>query len=277
MTDVPPAGDAGEPEPPGPSAEPRKPRKVFLLIGVVLAVVLGIFLFTGLGTSDGSTGSGSGGGGGAPGRGDPVPSFTKPNVGPTGGSQVSVSAGGTGGQPLVLLFFGNWCPSCHQELPPLAAAVRSQEQAGGALSRIKVVGVDSEDKVGAAKSFIHTAGVNFPVAYDFDTSVTSGLFFFDGDPYAVFVNADGTINKIVRGRRARAHSQRNVSAAATGAATAHTASTIQDSVGTVAPLPRLAWSALESAAAGSSLAKSASPLPSLPIGTIMPPRSSRIR
>ncbi len=50
-----------------------------------------------------------------------------------------------------------------------------------------------------AKSFIHTAGVHFPVAYDFDTGVTSGLFYFTGDPYAVFVNGDGTIAKIVAG------------------------------------------------------------------------------
>jgi thiol-disulfide isomerase/thioredoxin len=169
----------------------------------VLAVVIGIFLFTSLGTSNGSTGvgsgSGSGGGGGAPEAGSAVPTFSRTNVGPTGGSQVAVSPGGTDGRPTVLLFFGNWCPSCHQELPPLAAAVRSQDEAGGALSDIRVVGVDSEDKVSAAKGFIHTAGVTFPVAYDYDTSVTSGLFYFTGDPYAVFVKANGKIAQIVRG------------------------------------------------------------------------------
>jgi peroxiredoxin len=81
----------------------------------------------------------------------------------------------------------------------LAAAVRRQDNAGGALARIKVIGVDSEDSTSSARSFIHSAGVTFPVAYDPDVSVTSGLFAFDGDPYAVFVNGDGTIAKIVRG------------------------------------------------------------------------------
>jgi thiol-disulfide isomerase/thioredoxin len=203
-TDGSPAGEQGAAGP----AEPRKPRKIFLVVGLVLAVVLAIFLFTGLGTSDGSTGGGSGsgsggggggGGGGAPEAGSAVPTFSRTNVGPTGGSEVSVSAGGTDGRPTVLLFFGNWCPSCHQELPPLAAAVRSQDAAGGALSDIRVVGVDSEDKVSAAKGFIHSAGVTFPVAYDYDTSVTSGLFYFTGDPYAVFVKSDGKIAQIVRG------------------------------------------------------------------------------
>lgn len=99
----------------------------------------------------------------------------------------------------MLLFFGNWCPSCHQELPPLAAAVRSQAAAGGALAGIRVVGVDSEDTVGNAKSFIHSSGVSFPVAYDPNVDITSGLFYFTGDPYAVFVRADGTIDRIVRG------------------------------------------------------------------------------
>jgi peroxiredoxin len=125
-----------------------------------------------------------------------VPSFSRQNIGPSGPARVSVPTDGT---PSVLLFFGNWCPSCHQELPPLAAAVRRQDQAGGALSRIRVIGVDSEDTVSNARSFIHAAGVSFPVAYDPDVTVTSGLFYFEGDPYAVFVTGNGTISKIVRG------------------------------------------------------------------------------
>jgi hypothetical protein len=81
----------------------------------------------------------------------------------------------------------------------LAAAVRAEDQAGGRLSRIRVIGVDSEDSTGSAKSFIQSAGVTFPVAADPDITVTSGLFSFEGDPYAVFVKGDGTIAKIVRG------------------------------------------------------------------------------
>jgi peroxiredoxin len=168
-----------------------------LVVGIVLAVIIGIFLFTSLGTSNGSGTTGSGGGS-APSVGDPVPSFTSQNLGPVGGPSVSMSAR-RGGQPTVILFFGNWCPSCHQELPGLAAAVRSQDGAGGALAGVRVVGVDSEDTVGNAKSFIHASGVTFPVAYDPDVSITSGLFFFTGDPYAVFVRGNGTIARIVRG------------------------------------------------------------------------------
>jgi thiol-disulfide isomerase/thioredoxin len=172
----------------------RQPRKRFIFIGLAIGVLIIVLvgLTTSFGTSPSSTST--------PHEGGPVPSFTRQNVGPSGPSQVSVpSDGGGNGHPAVLLFFGNWCPSCHQELPPLAAAVRRQDQAGGALAKIRVIGVDSEDSMSSARSFIHSAGVTFPVAYDPDVSITSGLFAFDGDPYAVFVKGDGTIAEIVRG------------------------------------------------------------------------------
>jgi peroxiredoxin len=201
MTDAPPPDPTA---PPGPEAETaagagappvvRKPRKRFILIGlgIGLLIILLIGLLTSIGTSSSTTG--------APREGGPVPSFSGDNLGPTGSSQISVPAdGGGNGTPVVLLFFGAWCSSCHAELPPLAAAVRKQEQAHGALSRIHVIGVDSFDKASTAKSFIHAAGVTFPVASDPGAGITSGLFYFDGDPYAVFVNGDGTIAKIVRG------------------------------------------------------------------------------
>ena len=183
------------PAPPAPTSGPatvRQPRKRFIFIGLGIGVV--IILIIGLTTSFGTSPSTP------PQTGGPVPSFSRQNFGPAGASQVSVPAdGGSNGTPAVLLFFGNWCPSCHEELPPLAAAVRAQDEAGGALAKIKVIGVDSEDTPNGAKSFIKSAGVTFPVAFDPDASVVSGLFYFRGDPYAVFVRGDGTIDKIVRG------------------------------------------------------------------------------
>ncbi len=198
--------DASPPDPDGPGAPEtaappadtvappasRKPRKIFLLVGVVLAVALGIGLFTGIGTSQ-STNQ-------APHVGGPVPAFTAVNVGPVGHAQVSVPAdGGGSGVPAVLLFFGAWCTACHQELPPLTAVVQQQQKAGGALSRIHVIGIDSEDGASTARQFVHLEGVHFPVALDSDANITSGIFYFDGDPYAVFVRSNGTISKIVTG------------------------------------------------------------------------------
>jgi cytochrome c biogenesis protein CcmG, thiol:disulfide interchange protein DsbE len=183
---------SAEPETPADPPAPRKPRKVFLLVGVILAAALGVGLFTSVGTRDTPTS-------GPPHDGGKVPSFSGRNL--NGPGTVSVSDSGTGGVPEVLLFFGNWCPACHQELPPLAAAVRKQVTAGGSLAKVRVVGVDSEDTVAAADGFIHSSGVTFPVAYDRELGITSGLFYFRGDPDAVFVNGDGTIARIVRGEQ----------------------------------------------------------------------------
>jgi cytochrome c biogenesis protein CcmG, thiol:disulfide interchange protein DsbE len=182
--------------PPAAVAPARKPRKRFILIGtgIGLVLVLGVGLFTSFGAGKSSNG---GGGGSAPGPGDPVPSFSATNIGPSGASRVVVPvAGGDNGAPTVLLFFGAWCPACHGELPPLAAAVRAQDKAGGALSHVRVIGVDSEDRLPTARSFIDGAGVTFPVAYDPDLTITEGDFYFVGDPHAVFVKADGEISEI---------------------------------------------------------------------------------
>jgi peroxiredoxin len=194
MTDAVPAPPAAPDPVPG-AGPRRKPRKVFILCGFVigLAIVVLLGLFTDLGTKGGSTG-------GAPHQGSPVPAFSAENIGPAGPDKVVVSAdGGGSGTPAVLLFFGNWCADCHQELPPLAAAVHAQRAAHGALSRIRVIGVDSEDSRSSARSFIKSAGVTFPVAYDPNTSILSDAFYFEGDPNAVFVRGDGTIVRIVRG------------------------------------------------------------------------------
>jgi thiol-disulfide isomerase/thioredoxin len=176
--------------PPGPPAAARKPRRIFLLVGVVVAAALGIGLFTSIGAPKKS---------GVPQPGDQVPSFTAARVNGAGTVRVNAKVGRSD-RPTVLLFFGQWCSICRTELPSLAATVRSQDAAGGPLARIRVVGVDSEDPLSVAQSFVASSGVTFPVAYDQDAAIMNGKFFFDGDPYAVFVNGNGIIDKVIPSR-----------------------------------------------------------------------------
>ena len=137
---------------PTPAVSPRKPRKIFLVVGLVVAAALGVGLFTSLGTNKNS---------GPPHQGGPVPSFSAPRL--NGSGTVAVPAdGGGGGTPAVLLFFGNWCPQCHAELPPLAPAVREQDLAGGALAKVRVIGVDSDHKQSVGEAFVKSAGVGIP-------------------------------------------------------------------------------------------------------------------
>jgi thiol-disulfide isomerase/thioredoxin len=178
--------------PPGSAAAatvPRKPRKIFLVVGLVLAAALGVGLFTSIGSKKNT---------GAPHQGGPVPSFSAARLNGPGTVEVP-SDGGGGGTPAVLLFFGDWCSSCHAEMPPLAAAAQRQQQGGGDLAKVHVIGVDSEDSRSAGEAFVKASGIEFPVARDPQIAITSGDFYFDGDPYAVFVKGDGSISAIVPG------------------------------------------------------------------------------
>ena len=178
------------PEPDAPAGRPPRsprPRKIFLLVGTVLAAALAVGLFTGVGTHPS-----------APGRpqvGDRAPDFSLARL--RGSGTVGTPAdGGGNGTPAVLLFFGNWCPECHAELPKLAAAVRTRQRRGGPLARVKVIGVDGLDKLGAARAFASSSGVTFPVGFDPVAQVTNGLYSFPGDPAAVFIGRDGRITAI---------------------------------------------------------------------------------
>jgi peroxiredoxin len=99
-------------------------------------------------------------------------------------------------RPVVLLFMGDWCTICHSELPPLAAKIRAQQKGHGALSRIAVIGVDSEDTLSDAQNFVKTSGVTFPVGDDSTAHVMNALYGFEGDPYAVFIEGSGKIMAI---------------------------------------------------------------------------------
>jgi cytochrome c biogenesis protein CcmG, thiol:disulfide interchange protein DsbE len=170
-------------EPPAPPL-PRRPRLGFLVAGVMVAVVLGIGLFSSLGTPKSVV----------PVVGQAAPSFTLGRLG--GGARIAVPAdGGGGGKPVVLVFFASWCAPCQTEIPNIAAVYRHQPAAG----RVRIIGIDGNDPTSKALAFVHRSGVTFPVAVDSQYSVTNGLYYFTGDPDAVFVNGDGTIAHIVRG------------------------------------------------------------------------------
>jgi thiol-disulfide isomerase/thioredoxin len=180
------AGGVGAPTGAQPPAQPRRPRRIFLVVGLVLAVGLAIGLFTGVGTHSS---------GGRPGAGSAAPTFSVPRLG--GGASVGVPIDGGGhGRPAVLLFFASWCVPCQKEIPALAATYRRQQAEHTRLARVALVGVDGDDGTADAKTFVHHAGVTFPVGVDHRYTVTEGLFYFTGLPEAVFVNGDGSIAAI---------------------------------------------------------------------------------
>ncbi len=157
---------------------------LFLGIGIVVAALLGVGLFTSRGSSNGSSGR--------PQAGDPVPTFSLASL--EGGAGVGIPTdGGGNGTPAVLLFFASWCVPCQTEIPGIAHVYSQEHGIRSRLAAVRLVGVDGSDPPSSALAFVQRSGVSFPVGRDGDYSVTNGKFGFTGLPEAVFVRADGTI------------------------------------------------------------------------------------
>jgi thiol-disulfide isomerase/thioredoxin len=166
----------------GPRA-PRRPRPIFLVLGLIVAAALAVGLLAGGGSSPGGSRARTG---------SPVPSFSLPRLG--GGGRVGVPAdGGGAGRPAILLFFASWCAPCRGEIPALATTYSSQRAGRSPLAKVAVVGVDGSDPTSNALAFVRSSGVTFPVGADRTYTVTEGLFSFTALPEAVFVDADGRI------------------------------------------------------------------------------------
>jgi thiol-disulfide isomerase/thioredoxin len=100
----------------------------------------------------------------------------------------------TQGHASVLIFFASWCTPCQGEMPKVAAYIRAHSP-----SPVDVVGVDANDERSAAQAFVKKDGVTFPVAFDANGTVTSGVFGFQELPESVFVNAKGVVVKVYFG------------------------------------------------------------------------------
>jgi len=91
----------------------------------------------------------------SPGRGDPVPDLTLPCLG--AGAPVRL-AGLTG--PTVVNLWASWCAPCRSELPAI------QRYADAAAGRVRVVGVATNDRTGAARSLAADLHLTFVMLYD---------------------------------------------------------------------------------------------------------------
>ncbi|MCC3373473.1 redoxin domain-containing protein [Cohnella sp. REN36] len=97
------------------------------------------------------------------------------------------------GKPLVLNFWGSFCPPCRDEMPALQAQYDKWKDQG-----LQLVGINlSEDRVSVG-SFIRSYGVKFPILLD-KNKKTERKYGLKEYPTTFFITADGKIQDIVIG------------------------------------------------------------------------------
>jgi cytochrome c biogenesis protein CcmG/thiol:disulfide interchange protein DsbE len=89
------------------------------------------------------------------------------------------------GTPVVVNFWGSWCPPCREEMPRLVAAH------DGWGDRVQFLGVDILDSKTEARAFMEKFGMTFPSVFDVPDAIKTSLGLF-GQPVTVFFREDGS-------------------------------------------------------------------------------------
>ncbi|MFC5467814.1 redoxin domain-containing protein [Cohnella suwonensis] len=97
------------------------------------------------------------------------------------------------GKPLIVNFWGTFCPPCRNEMPALQQQYEKWKGQG-----LELVGINlSEDKL-TAESFIRQVGVSFPILMDKDKQ-TERRYGLKQYPTTFFITSKGTIQEVVIG------------------------------------------------------------------------------
>lgn len=110
------------------------------------------------------------------------------------GGQIKLSA--LRGRPVVVTFWGTWCPPCKEEFPELVAAHRKYREAG--LEVIAVNQRDQEIRTTDVEAFVKEHKVEFIVAMD-QRGKSRRSYRLIGLPTTVFIDAGGIIRQVNSG------------------------------------------------------------------------------
>ena len=124
-----------------------------------------------------------------PRTGDKAPPF---RVADLEGGQRSLSD--WAGKPLVLNFWGTFCPPCTEEMPAL-----QRQSAKWAERGVGVVGMNLGENAVTVRSFIQQYGIRFPIYMDVDDTVRKA-YGVNQYPTTFFIRPDGRIHKIIIGK-----------------------------------------------------------------------------
>jgi peroxiredoxin len=117
-----------------------------------------------------------------------APDFTLPTL---DGTKVSLSQ--FRGQPVLINFWASWCLPCREEMPKLVQSNEAHKAEGLMLLGVNLTYSDS---VSDAQAFVSEFKITFPVLLDKEGSVAEKMYQIPGIPTSVFINRDGTIERI---------------------------------------------------------------------------------
>ena len=115
-----------------------------------------------------------------------APEIDLPTLG--GGAPMRLSA--LRGRPVVLTFWGTWCPPCREEFPRLVAAYNKYHAAG--LEIVAINQRDQELNLKNVQAFADTYAVPFTIALD-TRGRSRRNYRLVGLPTTVFIDSAGTI------------------------------------------------------------------------------------
>ena len=125
-------------------------------------------------------GSASGGSGAQVGR--PAPDFALADL-----SGEPIRLADLRGRPVVVNFWGSWCPPCVEEFPRLANAVDEHADDG-----LVVIGIVYQDRFTSARDFMESFGATWPAAMDPGGRVAAAYGIY-GAPETFFIDRDGIV------------------------------------------------------------------------------------
>jgi cytochrome c biogenesis protein CcmG/thiol:disulfide interchange protein DsbE len=150
-------------------------RRTWLLAGVAASVAVVVaLLMSGLGRDPSVIAS--------PLVGRAAPNFTLPQL---DGPPVTLSS--LRGQVVVINFWASWCAECQAEQAALDQTWQQFQDSG-----VVVIGVNFQDSTGAARSYVRTQGVTYPVVEDAG-SQTALAYGLRGVPETFVVNQSGRV------------------------------------------------------------------------------------
>lgn len=100
------------------------------------------------------------------------------------------------GNPVIVSFWGTWCPPCRKEFPELVR-VQAKYAARG-LYVVAVNGRDQERSTKEVQQFVDAFAVSFPIALDRRGSVRRA-YRIRGQPATIFIDGSGVIRKVHTG------------------------------------------------------------------------------